>query len=123
MGTLQKKILVVDDDPEILEIMTMVLRSANYEVLAVDNGHDVADLVQQFGPHVILLDAMIGDIDGRDICKALKNAPQTANLPVIIVSATHGLHTAHEKRCGADQYIAKPFNISHLKQQVSQYIV
>ncbi|UEG52489.1 response regulator [Mucilaginibacter daejeonensis] len=121
MGTIRKKILVVDDDPDILEIMTIVLRSANYEVLAVDNGHHVADLVQQFAPNVILLDVMLGDLDGRDICKALKNTPQTANLPVIIVSATHGLHTAHEKRCGADQYISKPFDIAHLKQQVHQF--
>ncbi|SDF47034.1 two-component system, OmpR family, alkaline phosphatase synthesis response regulator PhoP [Mucilaginibacter pineti] len=64
---------------------------------------------------------MLGDSDGRDICKILKNAPDTRQIPVIIVSATYGLHTAHEKRCGVDDYISKPFDVNELIDRVRKY--
>lgn len=63
----------------------------------------------------------LGDADGRDICKTLKQQPATASVPVIIVSATHGWHTSHEKRCGADHYLLKPFDVDELLSQVKRY--
>lgn len=117
----RKKVLVIDDDADILDIISMVLESAGCDVLTANNGRDVSTLVESFSPDIILLDVMIGDIDGRDICKALKAAPETSATPIIIISATHGWHTSHEKDCKADHYISKPFDIEQLVQEVFRY--
>ncbi|QXV66771.1 response regulator [Mucilaginibacter sp. 21P] len=118
MHNRKKKVLVIDDDHDILEIISIVLDSEGCEVLTTDNGKDVEQLVRSFSPDIILLDVMLGDMDGRDICKALKSADDTANTPIIIVSATHGWHTRHEKYCNADHYISKPFDVTDLVEQV-----
>lgn len=118
----RKKVLVIDDDHDILEIISMVLDSSGYDVLTADNGRNVNELVESFSPDIILLDVMIGEMDGRDICKALKSEPRTSKTPIIIVSATHGLHTSSDKGCNADHYISKPFDIHDLVQQVVKYV-
>ena len=116
-----KKIVLVDDDPDIREIMTMILESEGYLVVGLDNGLDALDTIRKVRPDIVLLDVMLGDVDGRDICKALKQQPATQTIPVIIVSASHGWHTAHEKNCGADNYLAKPFDITDLVSRVKLY--
>ncbi len=121
MVTYSKKVLVVDDDPDIREIISLILDMEGFTVCGLDNGREVLDRIQSCRPDLILLDVMLGDSDGRDICKILKNAPDTRQIPVIIVSATHGLHTAYEKRCGADDYISKPFDVNELIDRVRKY--
>ncbi|QXV63814.1 response regulator [Mucilaginibacter sp. 21P] len=117
----RKKVLVIDDDPDILEIISMVLDSSGFDVLTADNGSNVGELVSSFVPDIILLDVMIGNMDGRDICKALKSSAETFKTPIIIISATHGWHTRHEKHCSADHYISKPFDIDELIEQVHKF--
>lgn len=117
----QKKILVVDDDHDIRDVMMMILELEGYAVTGLDNGHAVLETIQQTRPDIVLLDVQLGDMDGRDICKKLKSQPATKDIPIIIVSATHGWHTMHEKQCDADEYIAKPFDITELVDHVKRY--
>lgn len=62
----------MDDDPDIRDVMSMILNLDGYTVFCVDNGKDVPDSVTRYRPNLILLDLMLGDSDGRDICKQLK---------------------------------------------------
>jgi DNA-binding response OmpR family regulator len=117
----QKKVLVVDDDKDIRELMHLILEMEGYAVTELDNGHDVLDAIQVSRPDVVLLDVMLGDTDGRDICKLLKNDPEMKDIPIIIVSASHGLHTMHEKQCGANDYLAKPFDMNDLISHVRYF--
>ena len=116
-----KKILIVDDDDDIRFVIRMILDDEGYAVSELNNGHDVVQTVDQLHPDVILLDLMLGDMDGRDICKALKSHAETWSIPIIIISAAHGLHTMHEKMCRANDYINKPFDISELVDKVRHY--
>ncbi len=117
----QKRVLVVDDDKDIREIIMRILGSEGYAVSGLDNGHAVVETVEQTRPNIILLDVMLGDMDGRDICKQLKSQPQTNMIPIIMVSATHGFHTRHEKQCKADGYVSKPFDVTDLVDHVKRY--
>lgn len=116
-----KKILVVDDDPDIREVISIILDMEGFKVAELDNGMGVLSEVKLNRPDVILLDVMLGDADGRDICKLLKESSVTRPIPIIIISATHGLHTMTEKNCGADDYITKPFDVDHLLERVKHY--
>lgn len=118
MIAVPKTVLVVDDDADIREIIVLILEAEGYDVFSLDRGQGVLEEVQRTLPDVLLLDVRLGDMDGRDICKALKASPATHEIPVIIVSATHGQHTRHEKQCGADDYLGKPFEISDLVGRV-----
>ena len=118
----EKKILVVDDDPDMREVITMILDVEGYQIAELDNGNEVIAAIEAFHPDLVLLDVMLGDVDGRDICKAIKNSPSMSHIPVIIISATHGLHTRSEKNCGAEHYISKPFEVEHLVEKVRSYL-
>ncbi len=110
----RNRILVVDDDVDIRDILRTILEMDGYEVEGLDNGHTINDVIKTFQPKLILLDVMLGDMDGREICKLLKHAPETSAIPIVIISATHGLNKVNESLCRADDYIAKPFDIHEL---------
>jgi DNA-binding response OmpR family regulator len=116
-----KKILVVDDDEDIREILMYVLESEGYEVSGLDNGRSVIDTVQKIQPDIVLLDVQLGDGDGRDICRELKQQPATRAIPVIIISANHGWASLHEKKCNADDFLAKPFDLTELVDHVKRF--
>jgi DNA-binding response OmpR family regulator len=121
MTEVVKKILVVDDDKDIREIIIYVLQAEGYEVVALDNGEAVKGSVDAFRPDVILLDVQLGDMDGRDICRALKQQSSTQDIPIVMISASHGWPGLREKQCQADNFLAKPFDISELIAYVKRY--
>ncbi len=113
-----KRILVVDDDQDIREIIMYILESEGYHVSGLDNGRSVVDTVHQLKPDIVLLDVQLGDRDGRDICRELKEEQATQAIPVIIISANHGWPSLCEKKCNADEFLAKPFDLSELVDHV-----
>lgn len=117
-----KKILVVDDDQDIREIIMFVLESEGYSVCGLDNGTAVVDTVKQICPDIVLLDVQLGDRDGRDICRELKEQPATQGIPVIIISASHGWQALREKECNADHFLAKPFDLTELVEHVNRFV-
>jgi len=116
-----KKVLVVDDDIGIRDIIKLILDDEGYEVNELDNGHQVESAIASWMPDVILLDVMLGDIDGRDICRHLKSEKNTASIPIIIISATHSHYTLPQKNCDANDYLEKPFDIDDLVRKVKFY--
>lgn len=94
----------------------MILDVEGYEVSELDNGHAVDSAIKTSFP-----DVMLGDMDGRDICNYLKSQSETAGIPIIIVSATHGRYSTNNKKCNADDYLAKPFDIVNLLDKVKHH--
>ncbi len=116
-----KKVLVIDDDPDILEALQMVLASGGYISEATTKGDETTQKVRDYKPDIIILDVLLSGNDGRKICKTLKDDVETKQIPIIMISA-HPSAKDSVKECGADSFIAKPFTISGLLDEVKKYI-
>lgn len=107
-----KRVLVVDDNLDILNLVQIILANNGFEVLTSPKGGDVLMNTESFAPQVILLDVFLSGFDGRDICKSLKENEKTRNIPVIMFSAH--CKTDDIIDCKADDFIAKPFDVNEL---------
>ena len=117
-----KRVLVIDDNLDILQPVQLILKSHGFEVLASPRGEDVVLHTENFSPQVILLDVFLSGHDGREICRELKANPRTKDIPVIMFSA----HTRSDEiigECNADDFIAKPFEVNELVQKVNYRLV
>lgn len=117
-----KKILLVDDNLAILDVLGMFFHMEGFSVKELDNGHTIYQEVSSFRPDIILLDVMLGNQDGRDICNSLKSIENTRDIPVILVSASHGVGSLYEKNCRADDFVAKPFDLNDLVETVRRHL-
>lgn len=115
----KKSILVVDDDPDILDALRFTLEYAGYDVKTTEKTDYAEHLHDSEGalPDVIILDVLLSGKDGRTICKMLKSHLETKAIPVIMISA-HPDAERSVKEVGADDFIAKPFDIDHLLKTV-----
>lgn len=111
------KILVVDDDPDILMLTKTILSLHNFNVEAIINWEDIEDRLINFKPDLVLLDVSLNGADGRDICKKIKHAEETKHLPVVLFSANLGMEN-EIANCLAGDFIAKPFEISNLLKTI-----
>ena len=119
-GNGKHKILVVDDDPEIVELFVEVLdRDGRFEVRSANGGYQAGILTSEFRPDLILLDYMLPDVNGNVVCQTIKAKPEFANIRVIIIS---GVVNQDEVdlllASGADEFIKKPFDIEKLVERV-----
>ena len=116
-----KKILVIDDDQDILEAVQMVLESGGYESNITTKGEEIYEKIDEYKPDLILLDVLLSCSDGRNICKNLKKENKTKKIPIIMLSA-HPTAKDSVKECGANSFIAKPFSVTDLLAQIEKYI-
>lgn len=114
-----KRILIADDNPGILEVVTIILETEGYEVKTTDNPQQVL-AAGEYQPGLILLDIWMSGSDGRHICRQLKTNEATRTIPVVLMSANSDLQ-AIAREAGADGYIAKPFEIEDLIQQIRSF--
>ncbi len=115
------KILVVDDDKGITEAFQAVLQSEDYEVKIALSAEGVLKVIEKFKPDLILLDVLLSGRDGREVCLELKKNEQTKKIPVVIVSA-HPSAKSSLKSAGADDFLAKPFELDELLSMVTKYV-
>lgn len=114
------KVLVVDDDNDILEVLKLILTMNGLQVEAVSQGGEVYDNVFVNKPDVILLDVNLGTFDGRTICNNLKSQEETKDINVIMFSANHNIRqSAMENK--ADDFLEKPFDMDQLISRVRSY--
>lgn len=111
--------MVVDDDDGILEAFQLMLEAANYDVETSPNGDVLYKLNHHDTPDLIILDVLLSGKDGREICKHLKNDPDTKKIPIIMVSA-HPNVDESIKKSGADDYLPKPFDMDDLLQKIEK---
>jgi DNA-binding response OmpR family regulator len=118
-----KKILIVDDHPEIRELLTITFARDDYQIFSAANGQQAIEIAQAEHPHVILLDIMMpgSEIDGLEVCRRLKADPATADIILIIVSAKYQERDIEAGLAvGADRYVVKPFLPTVLKRNVEE---
>lgn len=118
MNCQMKKILVIDDNQDILEMIRLLLELEGYDVKGLDNGHQLMEEVDTYHPDLIIMDVMLGDMDGRLLCNTLKHTRNTETIPVIMISASHNLKQLLSKFCEPDDFLAKPFDINRLIDKV-----
>ena len=112
------RILVVDDDVDILSVMKILLTMKGFEVEVTSKGEDALPKTESFKPDLILLDVLISGHDGRTICKLLKSNKTASHIPVIMFSAHPGA-AATISDYGANDFIAKPFDVNNLMKKVN----
>ena len=119
----KRRILVVDDDPIIVETIVQALEEDeyDYEVISAADGFEAGLQVNHFAPHLIILDIMMPDIKGYDVCKKIKENPETKEMKIIVLSAYLDDEKFKKmKEYGADACFSKPFPLSQLKEEVAR---
>jgi DNA-binding response OmpR family regulator len=112
-----RRILVVDDDQDILESICIFLHSEGFSVKTTPHADEILSCIVEFKPHLILLDVLLSGYDGRQICKMLKQHPEFKHIPVMLLSA-HPSVVKTYKDYGAEEFVAKPFVIEEFRQKI-----
>jgi len=119
-----KKILVVDDEKDVVEILSKVLKRANYEVASTTKGREVLELAKKFKPDLIILDIFMPDMEGSDVAASLLESPVTVNIPVIFL--TGAVITKEEepqlRKTGKHYLMAKPVTERELLDRVREVL-
>jgi two-component system, OmpR family, alkaline phosphatase synthesis response regulator PhoP len=117
-----KKILIVDDEPDLLKVTLLRLEKTGYEVFGGSDGRDILDLVRQIIPDLIILDVYLPGINGDEVAKILKEDGELKHIPIILISATTRTLNIKARECGADGYIIKPFEPEELIGMVKKIL-
>ena len=120
MSPRKKRILVADDDPDILDMLTLCLEESGYEVETTTDGARLRMLPQDF-PDLLLLDIWMSGCNGRDLCLHLKSQEATRHLPILLVSANKET-AAIAREAGADDFVTKPFDLDDLIETIERYV-
>jgi len=119
-----RRILVVDDNEDILEVIKLILEDYNYEVTTLADGGLLFDKLNESHPDLILLDVMLGKVDGRELCRVIKTQKETMDIPVILISASHQVQERYTiNGVAPDDFLAKPFDISDLLEKIEAHVI
>lgn len=119
----QKQILVIDDEEAIVLLLETILNVYNYHSIACMQPEKAIDMVSAHKPDLIILDIAMPGLDGYEICRKLKSNPETANIPILMVTA---LALSQDKKlgleCGADGFIFKPFDPQNVIKEIENLL-
>jgi len=119
----QKKILVVDDEVDLVETIRFPLEMEGFNVLVSYNGEDALNQARKEKPDLILLDLMLPKLDGYKVCRLLKFDERYKHIPILMLTAkTQEKDKLLGKETGANEYITKPFDIDELMKKVKMYL-
>lgn len=113
-----KRVLVVDDDPDVLEVFQEVLETEHYKVYPLLSPRYIFKTIKDFRPDLIILDIMLNGMDGRAVFKELRQNAETAGIPIIMASARYDENYIASQKYHPDDYLEKPFNIADLLRKV-----
>ena len=118
---MRKLIFILEDNEELIELYELILAEDDYEITTFTS---VAAFMQHFNeiPDLYLLDVMLPDGDGVEVCKLLKQNPKSAAIPVVMISAHQHVNYIKEQCPGSD-FISKPFDIDHLREQIAKRVI
>jgi len=118
----EKRILVVDDDPGILEMLGEVLSYYGYKVSTLSRGDKIFDHINEFHPDLILMDIMLAGMDGRTICRDIKSVGNNGNIPIILISASENEAGWLNKEGAPNDFLPKPFDLDFLVQKIEHQL-
>ena len=120
---MMKKILIVDDEADIIEILQFVLESNGYECITAFDGEEGLKLAREANPDLIILDVMMPKMNGYKISRLLKYDAKYKNIPILMLTArSQDTDKALGEETGADEYITKPFQIENIVETVNKYL-
>lgn len=118
-----KKILIVDDEADIVESLQFVLETAGFECHCAYNGEDGLAMAKEILPDLIILDVMMPKINGFKICRLLKYDIKYKNIPILMVTARSQMEDQLiGEETGVDEYITKPFDLDEIVEKVKGYL-
>ena len=118
-----KKILIVDDEPDLVETIRFPLELEGYQVLVSHNGEEGLNQARKESPDLIILDLMLPKLDGYKICRLLKYDERYKHIPILMLTAkTQEKDKLLGKETGADEYMTKPFDLDQLMEKVKGYL-
>jgi len=116
------RILIADDEPNILLVVSKRLTNKGYEVLTAPDGETADAMIREHRPDLILLDVMMPGLSGVDLCRRIKSVPDLKSIPIILFSAMAQQEDKEEgRKAGADAYIIKPFDPVELLATIEEY--
>ncbi len=119
----KKKILVVEDEESLLKLESILLTSKGYEVHGVGDGQAALDAMEKINPDLVLLDIMLPEIDGFEVCRRIKANDATKHIPVVMLTAKKSREDmARGEQVGADWYITKPFKSAMVIETIQRFI-
>jgi len=117
------KILVVDDEPDVVMFIARALNGEGYDVISAYDGISALDLAETESPDLVVLDIMMPMMSGYEVCEQLKANPQTQHIPVLCVSSAHNPNARERTReAGAATLLLKPFSPAELVAQVKRHL-
>ena len=117
----KKKLLIADDGEPIHDLLTESLSADEFDIIHAYDGKETLKLAEEHRPDLIVLDLIMPLMDGRDICKRLKNDPETRDIEIIILTGKDGQHDrVVGLELGADDYITKPCSVSYLARRIKR---
>ncbi len=118
-----KKILVVDDKREVVELVTATLEGEGYQIICAFDGREALEKIGREKPDLVLLDIVMPKMNGFEVLSEAKNDPQTKDIPIIMITAKgQKLDEDKGRRLGAEDYIIKPFSPSHLLKKIEEIV-
>ena len=116
----KRKVLIVDDDQELVELIVDVLaKDGRFETRAVNNGFDAGMMVKEYRPDLIVLDVMLPDINGKEVCQRVRSDANMEEVRILCISGMIEEDKVQElKLAGADEFIHKPFDVDHLIEKM-----
>ena len=119
----KQKILIVEDEESLLKLESILLTSKGYDVRGVSNGREALDAIAEEKPDLVLLDIMLPEIDGFEVCQRIKDDPATKEIPVIMLTAKKSREDmARGEKVGADWYITKPFKSVMVIETIQRFL-
>lgn len=120
----RRKVLIVDDDEELVELITDVLeKDGRFEVRSVNNGFDAGMMVKEYRPDLIVLDVMLPDINGKEVCQRVRSDKTMDDVRIICISGMVEEDKVGElKAAGADDFMQKPFDVERLVERMCQHL-
>lgn len=119
----KKKVLIVEDEESLLKLESILLTSKGFEVKGVSNGKAALEYLEEEKPDLILLDIMLPEIDGFEVCQRIKSNPETKSIPVIMLTAKKSREDmARGELVGADWYITKPFKSAMVIETIQRFV-
>jgi two-component system, OmpR family, alkaline phosphatase synthesis response regulator PhoP len=121
---MSKRIVVADDDPDLVALMTLPLTTRGYEIAAGGNGEEAIGLVRRYRPDLVILDVCMPLLDGLEACRRLKDDEQLKHIPVMLITATASLLPAPDVLYAlqVEGYLIKPFPVRVLIEKIEQLI-
>jgi len=117
-----KKIIVVDDDEEVLDTIELVLEIGGYEVEPLSDAEGLHETIGSFNPDLIILDIVLGKIDGRTLCNEIKTNPKTKHIPILMMSGLYKAEEINVLETPPDDFMPKPFKMDVLLEKIESLI-